>query len=166
MESVIRHSVGRATEAAARLWALASAQYPVRHEVLCDEAIAAVLEELGTLALNARRAIEAIGNPSFPLEARRWEWDHFTAQEVVEDFRNGLNRVLHARSLDVDFVSLPRDSSVIEGGAVVIPFVRIKTDRHKKAFVDLFAMAYCWLYAVLPALEQKFPGEVLPPRAD
>ncbi len=62
----------------------------------------------------------------------------------------------------VELVRIPDKISVIEGGAVVMPFALIETDRRSRAFVDLFALAHCYLYQVLPSAGTSAPGRAGP----
>jgi hypothetical protein len=49
-------------------------------------------------------------------------------------------------------VLLQAEVSVIDGGGVVVPFIRAVTDRKKLAFIDPFALAHAFLYGVFPEL--------------
>ena len=68
---------------------------------------------------------------------------------IVQDLRDALNRVVHARILHVGFEKLPAELSVIDGGSVVIPYLRVETDRKPLSFVDPFAVAHALLYGPL-----------------
>src|SRR5947207_248805 len=57
-----------------------------------------------------------------------------------------LNHIVHARVLEVGVEPLPADSSVTDGGAVVIPYVLAETDQRKKAYIDPFALAHAFFY--------------------
>jgi hypothetical protein len=153
MEPIVRHSLERAADEAVRLWALASAQYPRRHDLILETVRTSVVEVVSAFSLNARRAIEALPrSEKFALGQPRWKWAPTAGGEVVTDLWGALNRVIHARKLDVGFVELPEELSVISGGAVVVPFVQAETDRKTMAFIDPFALAYAFLYDVFPRL--------------
>lgn len=164
MEPIVRHSLERAAEEAVRLWALGSAQYPRRHQPIVEAARIAAVEAVSAFALNARRAMEALPkSDKFALAQPRWHWAPTKGGEVVSDLWDALNRVIHARKLEVGFVELPADTSVIDGGALVIPFVQAETDRRALAFIDPFALSHAFLYQVLPRLQSLQVEEGEPP---
>jgi hypothetical protein len=140
MQFVTRHSLGRAEDEASVLWAMASAQYPLAASGILDVAAVRVVEAVSSFALNARRAIEVLPYSQIPLKQPRWLWKPGDSGDVVTDFRDALNRVVHAQVLAAGFERLPDRESVIDGGAVVIPYVQAKTDRRELAYIDIFAL--------------------------
>ena len=74
--------------------------------------------------------------------------------ELILDFRDALNRVIHAKELKVGFESVPNHMSVIENGTVVVPYVKAATDRKRLSYIDLFSLSYAFLYDVLPMINQ------------
>ncbi|MCY7307463.1 MAG: hypothetical protein LH632_15210, partial [Rhodoferax sp.] len=103
--------------------------------------------------LNARRALEVLPpSEKFPLVQPRWQWVPRSDGEVVNNLWDALNRIIHAQKLEVGFEQLPPQASVIDGGALVVPYVRAATDRKKLAFIDPFALAYAFLYGAYPKL--------------
>ncbi len=153
MEAITKHSVFRAADEAVKLWALASAQYPKQHGLILDTAQVAVIETVSAFALNARRAMEVLHQAKkFPLASPRWHWAPTEDGETVSDLWDALNRIIHAQKLEVGFVLLPAEVAVIDGGAVVVPFIRAATDRKKLAFIDPFALSHAFLYGALPEL--------------
>ena len=153
MEAITRHSVTRAADEAVQLWALASAQYPKQHELILEVATTSIIEIISTFALNARRALEALPpSEKFPLVQPRWQWAPHADGEVVSDFWDALNRIIHAQKLEVGFEQLPPSVSVIDGGALVVPYIRAATDRKKLAFIDPFALSHAFLYGAYPKL--------------
>ena len=152
MEAVARHSVSRASDEAARLWALASAQYPADNALILDTVAASMIEVISAFALNARRALELLPRERFAFEQARWVWSPSAGGEVVGDLWDALNRIIHARELKVGFELLPNDLSVLDSGSRVIPYVQAATDRKALAFVDPFALSHAFLYQVLPKL--------------
>lgn len=153
MEAITKHSVFRAADEAVKLWALASAQYPKQHGLILDTAQVAVIETVSAFALNARRAMEVLHHAKkFSLNSPRWHWAPVEEGEVVNDLWDALNRIIHAQKLDVGFVLLPAEVCVIDGGGVVVPFIRAATDRKKLAFIDPFALAHAFLYGAFPEL--------------
>jgi hypothetical protein len=153
MEPITYHSLDRAGEEAVRLWALASAQYPKQHTLVLKIAAASIIEAVSAFALNARRAMELLPfTERIMLTQPRWSWQPVPGAEVVDDLRDALNRIVHARSLEVGFEDLPRHLSAIDGGAVVVPYVRAATDRRPRAMIDPFALSHAFLYQALPKL--------------
>ena len=153
MEAITKHSIFRAADEGVKLWALASAQYPKQHALILETAQAAVVETVSTFAVNARRAMEVLHNAKrFRLASPRWQWEPTEDGEIVGDLWDALNRIVHAQRLDVGFVLLPAEVAVIDGGAVVVPFVRAATDRRSLAFIDPFALSHAFLYGAFPEL--------------
>lgn len=136
-----------------QLWALASAQYPKQHSLIIEVATTSVIEVVSAFALNARRALEALPpNEKFPLAQPRWQWVPSTDGELVGDLWDALNRIIHAQKLEVGFEQLPLQDSVLDGGALVVPYIRAATDRKKLAFIDPFALSHAFLYGAYPKL--------------
>lgn len=106
-----------------------------------------------SFARNARRTIEILPkSEKSPLAQSRWKWAPTTAGEVVRDFWDALNRVIHAQRLEVGFEELPKQLAVIDGGAVVVPCVQAATDHKELAFIDPFALSHAYLYGAYPKL--------------
>jgi hypothetical protein len=136
-----------------RLWALASSQYPRQHDFILEAVSADVIESMSVFAINARRAMEVLpSNRKFRLLQPRWRWTPTDTGEVVSDLWDGLNRIIHARKVDVGFEDLPNELSIISGGAVVVPYVRARTDKKELAYIDPFAMTHAFLYGAFPLL--------------
>jgi hypothetical protein len=153
LETITLHSVTRATEEAVQLWALASAQYPNQHELILDVATISIIEIISNFALNARRALETLPpSEKFLLAQLRWHWAPLTDGEVVSDLWEALSRIIHAKKLEVGFEQLPSNVSAIDGGAVVVPYIRAATDRKTLSFIDPFALAHAFLYGAYPKL--------------
>ena len=151
MEAITRHSAHRAAEEAIVLWSLASTQFPKNNALFLEEASARMIEVISVFALNARRMIESIGNrPKFLLSQKRWRWTLTKKGEVVSELWDALNRIIHSKKLPVSFESLPDNISVIDGSAVVIPYIQAETDRRELAFIDPFGLAHAYLYEVYP----------------
>ena len=153
MEYVTRHSLFRAADEAVKLWSLSSTQYPMDHEPLRDLTTTSVIETISDFALNARRAMELLpANEKFRLAQPRWLWKPSDNGEIVNDLRDALNRIVHAKKLNVGFLGVPTELSVIDGGALVIPYVKSETDRRAEAYIDPFALSHAFLYFVYPKL--------------
>lgn len=165
MEVITRHSIARAADDAVRLWALASAQYPEQHGLILDVATTAIIEVTSSFALNARRALEILpSSRKFQLSQPRWQWKPSKDGEVVRDLWDALNRIIHARKLQVGLEKLPQEMEVIVGGACVVPYIQAETDRKKLAFIDPFALAHAFLYNAIPELAdfgQNLPPEII-----
>lgn len=156
MEVIIQHSIDRASEEAVKLWSLASSQYPFENELIQEYTNTTVIEVISSFALNARRAMEALpSQQKYSLNSVRWKWEPTIKGEKVEHLWDALNRIIHARKLYVGFERLPEHVSVIDGGAVVIPYIQAETDRKKLAFIDPFSLSHAFLYGALPALIEQ-----------
>ena len=163
MNPVTAHSLNRASDEAVRLWALASAQYPKSHPLIIEVATTAIVEVVSTFALNARRALEVLPpGVKFPLAQPRWNWTPTTDGELVKDLWDALNRIIHAQELQVGFEQLPTNVAVIDGGSLVVPYVKAATDRKKLAFIDPFALSHAFLYGALPRLHGLASGDTPP----
>lgn len=153
MEEITKHSIERASEEAVKLWALSSAQYPLQNRLIQEYANMTFIEVISSFALNARRAMEVLpSNVKYPLNSARWIWKPSINGEKVSDLWDALNRIIHARILYVGFERLPDKISVIDGGAIIVPYIRAETDRKDLAFIDPFALSHAFLYSALPAL--------------
>lgn len=153
MEAITKHSISRAADEAVKLWALASTQYPEQNRLILDTCRITVIETVSAFALNARRALEVLQNTKkFRLGSPRWKWAPTEGGDIVSDLWDALNRIIHAQYLDVGFVRLPDEISVIDGGAVVIPFIQAATDKKRLAFIDPFAVSHSFLYEAFPEL--------------
>jgi len=82
----------------------------------------------------------------------RWLWKPSDNGEIVNDLRDALNRIVHAKKLDVGFLGVPTELSDIDGGSLVIPYVKVETDRRAEAYIDPFALSHVFLYFVYPKL--------------
>ena len=153
MKFITKHSISRASDEAVSLWALASAHYPKNHIVILDIATVSVIETASSFAINARRAMEVLTyKKPYTLSQPRWRWSPESHGELVNDLREACNRIIHAQELQVGFENLPGDDGFIKNGTQVIPYIRAETDRKELAFIDPFALAYSFLYEVLPDL--------------
>ncbi len=154
MEIITKHSQKQTIEAATLLWSLASAQYPKRNQLLLNYATARIIQTLDVFALNARRLIENMPKgQAIALNSSRWQWEPSTNKPLVNNLWDALNHISHAKVLKVGFEELPPSVSVIDGGAVVIPYILAKTDRKELAYIDPFAMAHAIFYQALPKIQ-------------
>jgi hypothetical protein len=147
-EFVIGQSHRRSLELAVRLWALSSAEYPKKHQPMLDQVADSIVDTVTQLAVVARRLLdqEPLADVQYHLATPRWSWAPSTNESVVLDLRDALNRIIHADRLQVGFESLPQELSVIDGGGVVVPYIKARTDRRPLSFIDPFAMAHAILY--------------------
>ncbi len=164
MEQITLHSIEKASEEAVKLWALSSTQYPFQNRLIQDNANATIIEVLSSFALNARRAMEVLPpKVKYSLTAARWKWEPIKKGEKVVGLWDALNRVIHAQKLYVGFERLPESVSIIDGGAIIVPYIQAETDRKELAFIDPFALSHAYLYEVLPDLielrDRQFKGE-------
>jgi hypothetical protein len=150
---IIRISIDRASDEAVQLWALASAQYPKDHGLILDATTTTIIEVISAFALNARRALEILPPTArFTLQQSRWDWKVAAGEERVSDFRDALNRIIHAQQLGVRFVDHAPEYPALKAGALVVPYIEAATDRKSAAFIDPFALAHAFLYAAFPKL--------------
>lgn len=153
MEEITIHSIERASEEAVKLWSLSSAQYPLKNRLIQEYTNATVIETISSFALNARRAMEVLPpKVKYPLNSARWNWEPTEKGERVACLRDALNRIIHAQKLYVGFERLPDNISVIDGGAIIVPYIKAETDRKEMAFIDPFALSHAFLYNALQAL--------------
>ena len=153
MEEITQHSIERASEDAVKLWALSSSQYPLRNRLIQEHINITVIDVISSFALNARRAMEILPpKVKYPLNAARWKWEPTIEGEMVTGLWGALNRIIHAKRLCVGFEKLPDSISVIDGGSIVIPYIRAEADRKELAFIDPFSLSHAFLYNALPAL--------------
>lgn len=147
-EYVVGQSHRRSLELAVRLWALSSTQYPMRHQPMLDQAADSIVDTATHLAVVTRRLLDQDGlaGAKFHLATPRWTWAPTTTEAVVHDLRDAVNRIIHADRLQVGFESLPEELSVIDGGALVVPYLKVRTDHRPLSFIDPFAMAHAILY--------------------
>ena len=118
---------------------------------------------MSTFAINARRALEVLpSSAKFTLAQPRWSWSPTTDGELVKDLWDALNRIIHAQELQVGFEQLPANVGVIDGGSLVVPYVKAATDRKKLAFIDPFALSHAFLYGALPLLHGMAVGTTSP----
>ena len=158
---VAKQSALRASEESVRLWALASAEYPIRGGALIQNySEMAVLNSVTEFAVNGRRAMEAYKlKENFYLKQPRWNWKPTKGHDKVGELREAFNRIVHAQRLDVGFEKLPTKSSCMGGEGIVIPYIMAQTDRKALSFIDLFAMAHAWLFQVMAHINQPLTEE-------
>lgn len=147
MEFITHHSTNRASDEAIKLWAFASAQYPENNIHILDIVTTSAIETVSSFALNARRALEVLpNNRKFILSQPRWQWTPLANSELVSDLWDGLNRIIHAQEVKVEFERLPALESVINTGALVVPYIQARTDRKPLSFIDIFSLSYAYLW--------------------
>lgn len=88
---------------------------------------------------------------------RRWE--PATGLRKISDFRDALNRIVHATSFTVGFERLPDDSHKLSAGAIGVIWLETVTDQRERALLDVFSLASCFLHQVLPALMPTPPQQ-------
>ena len=157
MEVITHHSIQQASRAASVIWSIASAQYAEKNQLLINTTIAELISQLDSFAINARRAVERLpkGEP-IELDTPWWNWEPTNEMPVVTIFNGALNHIIHAKSLEIGFERLPSELSVVDGGALIIPYFHAETDQRKKAFIDPFALSHAYFYQVLPRLQSEF----------
>lgn len=148
-DPIVEHSARRAAEAAAVIWAMASAQYPFGGSIVLDVIQDAMIDTVTTFAVNARRAMAALGERSYPLTPRRTFVGRTgpfpDSAEPVTELIVALHRIVHATRLDVPFWYDDDGPPPIDETALVITTLLIETDRWALAWVDPFSMASAYL---------------------
>ena len=152
MESITKKSYDLALEYATILWALASTVYPRKHDLLINVLSIKLLEISGIFALNCRRVLEQFPrNKKFTMTSNRWRWESMNNKTPkVIDLWDATNYIIHAKSLKCGIEILPEHLSFIkeEGNSAFVPYILVETDKKEPAYIDLFSMAYCFLYDV------------------
>jgi len=157
MNQITKESIIKASTEAVKLWALSSSQYPSDNRLIQLEAKSTMIEVISSFALNARRTMEVLPkNCKYFLIAKRWNWEPTTAKNVILDLWESLNFIVHAQDLQIGFERLPQSTSIIQGGAICIPYILAKTDRKELSYVDPFAMSHAYLYQVMPLFTVNF----------
>ena len=147
-DPIIQQSAARAATSAAVIWAMSTAQYPWPRLLIINEIEAAIIDEVSTFAVNARRAMDALPPPRtrYALTPRRDPpWEGAERGVPVTALREALDRVVHASRLTVNFHVLKPQESTIEYGAALLTSLAIETDRRAVAHVDPLAMADAYL---------------------
>lgn len=158
MEPIIEQSIDQAKRKAVKVWAFTSGQYPLMGgrdmQIVLDGEI---VKALSAFAANARRSMGSMDiEEKFPLKKRRWMWEPSDDEgEKVGDLKDALNRIIHARKMEVGFENVPSNESLVDSGAICVPYVRAETDRFPNAFIDLFSISYAYLFEVAPKLSTR-----------
>lgn len=91
-------------------------------------------------------------NSKYLLKEAWWNWEPTTSKNKISDLWESLNFIIHAQDLQVGFEKLPENTSIIQNGAICIPYLLAKTDRKELSYVDPFAISHAYLYQVMPQL--------------
>jgi hypothetical protein len=162
MADINEFALQQAVAAAARLWAFGSAQFPLatgHARVIQAHIDQSVTETAIAFAIHARRLLDNWGiQTRFTLDVPFRHWSPLKGMTKETNFRDALNRIVHATEFEVGFESLPE--TMIEGGAIGVIYLKTETERRNKALIDVFALASCFFYRILPELRP--PGTTMP----
>jgi hypothetical protein len=157
MNDIDEFALGQAEAAAARLWALGTAVFPlaggggIQRHVNAD-----VTETAISFAIHARRVLDnRLRGKKFQLNAPYRIWKPEKGLTKVQDLRFALNRIVHAVDFQVGFELLPSKGSKGGGDTIGVIYLKTRTDEQEAALIDIFAMASCFFFDVLPALSSS-----------
>jgi hypothetical protein len=147
----------QAEAAAAKLWAFGSAPFPIVNGAVLQRHIEqAVTDTAIAFAIHVRRLLDNRDiRDRFALDEPFWQWSPTGSAPKVTILRDALNRIVHATSFEVGFERMPAHASRIEGGAIIVLYLRTKTDQREEALVDVFALASCFFHHLLPVLRPR-----------
>ncbi len=165
MADINQFALQQAEAAAAKLWALGSAPFPLANGALIQSHIEqAVTDTAITFAIHVRRLLDNRDiRTRFTLDEPFRHWSPTRGLTKVALLRDALNRIVHATEFEVGFERLPENAAKIEGGAIGVIYLRTKTDQREEALIDVFALASSFFHQVLPALRPpntEAPGPV------
>lgn len=145
----------QAEAAAARLWAFGSSPLPLANGAIIQGHIEqSVTDTAIAFAIHCRRILDNNAlRTKFVLNEPFRLWSPARGLNKVELLRDALNRIVHATEFEVGFERLPDHTADISGGAIGVIYLRTKTDQREDALIDVFALASCFFYQVLPALK-------------
>ena len=146
----------QAEAAAAKLWALGSAPYPISGGALIQHHIEQEVTNTAiAFAIHVRRILDNKAvRTKFVLDEPFRIWSPAEGLTKVSALRDALNRIIHATEFKVGFERLPDDASRIHGGAIGVIYLSTRTDQRDEALIDVFALASCFFHQVLPQLHQ------------
>lgn len=162
MKPVAKQTIARAADDAIRLWALASAEYPLDHKPMTRRVKALVRETLCSFAVDARNCLDSLPpDLAFTLRRTRWNWKPSgrVRDAVPNDFREVLDRILDAARIELHFPTIAESDSVLEKPGFAVMFLRVHSDEGETALIDVFALSHCFLTQVLPELLAERKGE-------
>jgi hypothetical protein len=154
MNDINELALQRAEAAAASLWALGSAPFPLANGATIQRHIEQEVTDTAiAFAIHVRRILDnrAI-RTKFTLNEPFRHWSPAHGLTKVQELRDALNRIVHATEFEVGFERLPDDASRISGGAVGVIYLRTRTDKREEALIDVFALASCFFHQLLPAM--------------
>ncbi len=158
MADINEFALQQAEAAAAMLWALGSAPFPLALDnaaIIQSHIDRLVTDTAIDFAIHVRRILDnnAI-RTRFTLndQLRRWSGHRLPK---VDDLRDALNRIVHATEFEVGFERLPDNAADIRGGAIGVIYLRTRTGQREEALIDVFALASCFFFRVLPVLRAQ-----------
>lgn len=153
MADINQFALQKAEEAGAMIWAFGSAQFPYTNGSVIQAHIGqSVTETAIAFSIHVRRLLDNRGiQTKFELNEPFRHWRPVNGLTKVTDFRDALNRIVHATEFQVGFEPLRKTQ--IEGGAIGVIYLKTKTDKRDEALIDLFALASCFFHRILPELQ-------------
>ena len=120
MTDINDFALQQAESAAARLWAFGSAPFPLANGVVIQRHIEhEVTETAIAFAIHVRRLLDNNKlKTKFQLNEPFRLWEPAAGLSRISDFRDALNRIVHATSFTVGFERLPDNSHQILSGAI------------------------------------------------
>jgi len=154
MGDINAFALQQAEAAAAKLWALGSAPFPLANGKVIQQHIEhEVTDTAIAFAIHTRRLLDnRLLGAKFVLDEPFLHWTPTQGLNKVTNLRDALNRIVHATEFLVGFERLPDSATKIEGGAIAVIYLRTRTDQREEALIDVFALASCFFHQVLPAL--------------
>lgn len=155
MSNINAFALERAAGAAARLWALASAPFPLINGAPMQEHIERdVTDTAIDFAIHTRRILDNKGiTTKLALDAPFRIWSPRPGLQKVDNLRDALNRIVHATHFEVGFEQLQPGAAQIDGGAIGVLYLRTTTDKRSEALIDVFALASCFFQKLLPMIQ-------------
>ena len=159
MTNINAFALQQAESAAARLWAFGSAPFPFTNGAIIQRHIEHEVTDTAIMfAIHVRRLLDNKNlKTKFQLKEPVRRWEPAPGLKKVADFRDALNRIVHATSFTVGFERLPDDSHKIAAGAIGVIWLETVTDQRERALLDVFSLASCFFHQVLPALMPAGP---------
>jgi hypothetical protein len=133
---------------AIRLSALAYASYFPNDQII-SEAERQIVDCLGSFAINARRTLELLDIQGVRIEGGRWKFkDAVKDLNEATDLRDTVNKIVHARMLQVFVFQKETNVFLDAGHEWVFTYAAIRSDRGPTVHVNPVGLAYSFLNAL------------------
>jgi hypothetical protein len=106
-------------------------------------------------ALHARRLSEMndlLKKPTPLISTGQYTGGDIAKINIESDYNNSLNRLIHAKTLAVQYVVLDKTPIFPEQKNYVLAFLQIETDQRKKSNVSVFGISAHFLTMIAPAI--------------